>query len=470
MEYKGQNLCDFCFEPIDVNANFCSQCGLNHEKYHAEAGLLLPGANLMGKYIIGRALGRGGFGATYLAYSSDREKVVAIKEYYPTGIACRGKGEEVISIVSEDKREVFEKGVTRFFEEAKTISKFNSNNNVVSVYEFFYTNKTAYYSMEYLRGIDLKGYISKKGGRLNENEALTVMKGVCDALVAVHSTQTLHRDISPDNIFICTNGDVKLIDFGAAKQVVGEYVQQNYSVVVKQGFAPPEQYKSSGNQGVWTDIYAVGATIYYALTGEVPMDAVNRAENPEIVFDTSLNVSDEFAEIINKCLSLKIDERYQSAIELLAAIKSMTVASSSVGGNEYVQAVYNGSVESDVYGKGLIFNDFTGIKASNSNPSGYVPKSQQLTEANNYSQYPNSQYPNSQYPNSQYPFSQYPNSQYYDVEKRVRNAMLKGILIGASALLIVVLLVILVTELISQQKQVDNYDSYPYSYSYSYYD
>ena len=127
------------------------------------------------------------------------------------------------------------------------------------------------------------------------------MRGVCNALVAVHSTQTLHRDISPDNIFICTNGEVKLIDFGAAKQVVGEYAQQNYSVVVKQGFAPAEQYKSNGRQGVWTDIYAVGASIYYALTGKIPMDAVNRIDNPEIVFDNSVRISPQFAEIIKKC-------------------------------------------------------------------------------------------------------------------------------------------------------------------------
>lgn len=322
MQLNGQNLCEFCFEPKDVNAKFCSQCGLNREKYKVEVGALLPGTNLLGKYIVGKVLGKGGFGKIYLAYSNNQRRVVAIKEYYPTGVVTRANGEDEISIVSEDKKELFEKGVGRFLEEAKTISKFNSSNCVVSVYEFFYANRTAYYSMEYLSGIDLRQYISKKSGRLSENEALIVMNGLCNALVVVHSTQTLHRDISPDNVFICTNGAIKLIDFGVARQVGGECTQPDPSdVVVKRGFAPPEQYNNTGKQGVWTDIYAVGATIYYALTGEVPLDAVNRAETPEIVFDSALNISNEFAKIIGKCLNLKINERYQSVIELLDDIK-----------------------------------------------------------------------------------------------------------------------------------------------------
>ena len=147
MDYKGMSLCDFCFEPV-VPGTVCAKCGLTHESYHAEAGLLMPGANLLGKYIIGRVLGRGGFGATYLAYSSERNKPVAIKEYFPTGIANRAKGEESVSIVSDDKKKVFDKGAKRFFEEAKTIARFNTNKHVVSVYEFFYANNTVYYSME----------------------------------------------------------------------------------------------------------------------------------------------------------------------------------------------------------------------------------------------------------------------------------------------------------------------------------
>ena len=457
MQFKGMNLCDFCFEPIGPG-DVCTNCGLTYEKYQAEAGLLMPGTNLLGKYIIGRVLGRGGFGATYLAYSSERDKVVAIKEYYPTGIANRAKGEEKISIVSDDKRKVFEKGANRFFEEAKTMSRFNTNKNVVSVYEFFYANDTVYYSMEYLEGIDLKGYIAKKGGKLSEAEAVTIMKGICDALVAVHSTQTLHRDISPDNIFVCTNGDVKLIDFGAAKQVIGD-AQQVYSVVVKQGFAPAEQYKSNGKQGVWTDIYAVGASIYYAVTGKIPTDAMNRVENPEITFDSSLNLSPQFISIIKKCLQSKIEDRYQSAIELLGALNEINTQNVVIGGAEYVQSVYNG-VTSGLQGDAVNFggNNNMGGGAAAQPQTGYNPYANNSHYPNsqvppqNMTYYPQSGYPNSGYPQSQYPQSQYPQSQ-YQVEKyaesKEKSGMLKGLIIGVAALIIVVLLIILIVNLVS---------------------
>lgn len=339
MEFNGLNLCDFCFEEIEEDSKFCPHCGLNHEKYNAEAGLLMPGAKLKDKYIIGRVLGRGGFGATYLAFSNKLNRPVAIKEYFPTGIASRGKGEEEVGIVSDSKREVFDKGAKRFFAEAKTMAKFNADENVVTVYEFFYANDTVYYAMEYLDGIDLKGYVQKEGGKLSENKAITILKNVCRALMVVHSTGTLHRDISPDNIFICRDGRVKLIDFGAAKQVVGEHTQQNYSVVVKQGFAPAEQYKSDGNQGNWTDIYAVGATIYYAVTGQVPMDSINRMENPDLIFNSLGDVSPAFANILNKCLKPKISERYQNVVELMRDIEAMGVKTADLSSG-YVQSIY----------------------------------------------------------------------------------------------------------------------------------
>ena len=448
MQFKGVNLCDFCFQPVSPGT-VCPHCGLSKQTYQAEAGLLMPGANLLGTYLIGRVLGRGGFGATYLAYSSERDKVVAIKEYYPTGIANRAKGEEKVSIVSDDKRKVFEKGASRFYEEAKTMAKFNTNKNVVSVYEFFYANDTVYYSMEYLEGIDLKGYIARKGGKLNEAEAVTIMKGICEALVTVHSTLTLHRDISPDNIFVCTNGDVKLIDFGAAKQVIGDS-QQVYSVVVKQGFAPAEQYKSNGRQGVWTDLYAVGASIYYAVTGKIPTDAMNRVENPEITFDSSLNLSPQFIQIIKKCLQSKIEDRYQSAIELLGDLNELNTQTAVVGGNDYVQTVYNG-VSSTLQGNAVNFEEKKDTVADVAREQeGYNPLEPNRypnSQANSQTHYPPSGYPQSQYPQSQYPYSHYSIEKY--AENKEKSGIVKGLIIGIAALIIIALLVILIVTLVS---------------------
>jgi len=370
MVLMGVNVCDFCFSPVEAG-KVCQKCGLSHENYNASAGLLMPGTNLMGKYIIGRALGRGGFGATYMAYSSDRRMPVAIKEFFPTGIAYRGKGEEKISIVSEDKLDGFKKGAARFFEEAKTISKFNTNKNIVSVYEFFHANDTVYYSMEYLDGIDLKGYAAKKGGRITPAEAVTVMKSVCEALVSVHSTGTLHRDISPDNIFVGTNGDVKLIDFGAAKQVISEQ-SQALSVILKQGFAPMEQYKKDGRQGMWTDLYAVGATIYYSLTGKVPDDAMSRMENPDVVFAPELNVPADFVRIIDKCMRVKIEERYQSALEVIDDLSRLSFPAVPLG-DGYVQNVYNGIVSNELDISNTSFNAGVSTIPMSQNVSQYMP-------------------------------------------------------------------------------------------------
>lgn len=416
MLLKGMNLCDYCFEQIDAGA-VCPHCGLSADTYRAEAGLLQPGTILMGKYIIGRVLGRGGFGATYLAYSSERNGAVALKEYFPSDIAGRAQGEEKIAIVSDEKRALFEKGANRFFEEARTMARFNTNKNVVSVYEFFYENDTVYYSMEYLNGIDLKGYIDKKGGKLSEAEAVTIMHGVCEALVAVHSTQTLHRDISPDNIFVCTNGDVKLIDFGAAKQVVGDS-QQVYSVVVKQGFAPPEQYRSNGKQGVWTDMYAVGASIYYAVTGTVPADSLNRSEDDSVPFDSELNLSEPFKAILQKCLRSKMEERYQSAIELLAELDELRTYAVTVGGSDYVQSVYNGVV-SNLHGSAVSLGSAEDITGDFSQwQTGYNP----YATTGNVSSAGGS----------------------FAHEEKDNSGLIKGIIIGTAAIIVAVLITIMV--------------------------
>lgn len=332
MKLGSLNMCDFCFEPIKDGSK-CHKCGLSHETYKPSPGLLKPGANLMGKYIIGRALGRGGFGATYIAYSNDHAKAVAVKEYLPVSISYRSTGEETVAIVSEEKRDLFERGAKSFFEEAKTISKFRNNKNVVSVYEFFYANGTVYYSMEYLDGMDLKKYVSLNGGKLNQSKVLKIVREICNALISIHSTQTLHRDISPDNIFICSNGDVKLIDFGAAKQMVSEETQ-GYSVVLKQGFAPVEQYTRNGKQGVWTDIYALGATMYYALLGKIPPDAIDRVDNPEMKFDADVSLSPDLAGIIQKCMAYRIGDRYQSVIELLSDLDKLEVDEEDLLTNE----------------------------------------------------------------------------------------------------------------------------------------
>ena len=315
LDVNGNKLCSLCFSKIAPGSKVCTHCTNigNKTKYPT---VLKEGTILAGRYSVGKVLGKGGFGITYLCYDLVMNKKVAIKEFFPDSIACRTTESGTVSAVDNTKTEDFRSYAAKFYEEAKLVSKFNGNPNVISVYEFFYENDTAYFVMEALEGMDLKQYVQNKGGKIDVGEALFVTNKILDALMVVHSAGVLHRDISPDNIYICKNGDIKLIDFGAARQVIGEE-SKSLSVILKQGFAPIEQYQKKGVQGPWTDIYALGATLYYILTGRQIDDAMSRMEEPELDM-TGIPVS--LAEVMMKMLEMKHSDRLQSVFEVKSAI------------------------------------------------------------------------------------------------------------------------------------------------------
>ncbi len=323
MNIKGKKLCDNCF--AEIKNEPCEKCGYKKSKYKQEIGVLVVGTVLKQRYHIGKVLGRGGFGITYKAYDTLHEKVVAIKEYYPNGIAHRDTGTTQLSVVDSTQTESFNTGAEKFFEEAKTVSRFNGNPNIVGVYEFFYENSTVYYVMEYLEGCDLKTYIKNNGGRISQGQVVTLLNVITDALLITHSLNVLHRDISPDNIYIQKNGDVKLIDFGAARQVLAEQ-SKSLSVILKQGFAPLEQYQRKGRQGAWTDIYALGATCLYAVTAKVPDDATERIEESSIGTAEEYGVDEALWSVLEKCLAVRTADRYQSVLELKEALAKLTIA------------------------------------------------------------------------------------------------------------------------------------------------
>lgn len=317
----GMNLCENCFEPMK-GGRFCTKCGYSSEMTVTDPTMLRPGSVLLGKYLIGKVIGKGGFGITYLAYDNNSCKKVAIKEYYPYGVAIRVAGASTVNVTSEENETAFRLGAEKFYNEAKLVSKFNGNPNIVGVYEFFYENDTVYFSMEYLKGMSLKEYIDKNG-LLTPGQALHLMKNAANALMAAHSANVLHRDISPDNIIICDNGDIKLIDFGAARQVVAEH-SQSFSVILKPGFAPLEQYQKKGNQGPWTDIYALGATIYYTLTGDIPEDPMTRLDDDTAFRSNEFAVNDELWKIISTATQLKIEDRYGDVFRLINDLNSVS--------------------------------------------------------------------------------------------------------------------------------------------------
>ncbi len=326
LDINEKLLCSACFSPQVTASDICDVCGYDNRYAGDNQGTLPMGLVLMGRYVIGRVLGRGGFGITYLAYDIPNDRKVAIKEYFPDSLSYRVPGSASIASYTGEREEYYRTGADRFYKEAQTLSFFTGNANIIDVSEFFYENNTAYYVMEYVDGVDLKKYIAARGGRLGYDETMALMMPVMHALAAVHAQGILHRDISPDNIYITSNGTVKLLDFGAARQVLGEQ-SNSLSVVLKQGFTPLEQYKKRGQHGPWSDIYALGATIYYALTGEVPEESVNRIDEDELQMPTALGavLPPEFEQVLAKMMAVKPEDRYADIPALRADLQKAAV-------------------------------------------------------------------------------------------------------------------------------------------------
>lgn len=244
---------------------------MEERDYH----LLQKGKTLNNRYIIEKILGEGGFGITYMGTDKLLGVRVAIKEYYPQGVVTRNNSvDDVVTATYAKQKDIFNKGKEKFLDEARVIARFNDQDGIVNVTDFFEANNTAYIVMEYLDGITLKEYISTNG-TLAPEDILELMSPVLESLDEVHKQGVIHRDISPDNIMLLKGEKVKLMDFGAARDYT-EFGEKSLSIVLKPGFAPEEQYRSRGVQGPWTDIYALSATIYKCITGITPEEALQR--------------------------------------------------------------------------------------------------------------------------------------------------------------------------------------------------
>lgn len=282
---------------------------------------LKPGVILKERYKIEEVIGAGGFGITYRAWDPLLQSYVAIKEYYPSGIATRSADSSKVCVpVGQEQRE-YHRGRIRFLKEAQDVARFQSEPNIVSIYDYLEENDTAYMVMEYLHGCTLKQYIREHGGRLDTDHILHICLLVLDALAVVHKAGMIHRDISPENIFICEDLTVKLIDFGAAKQVYLDG-EQTMSVVLKPGYAPPEQYAKKDKQGPWTDIYALGATLYFAATGEKPEESFGRVLEDTIkpVCEVNPEIPRAMSQVIMRAMSVKIEDRYQTVEAMREAL------------------------------------------------------------------------------------------------------------------------------------------------------
>jgi len=262
---------------------FCPHCGFDNASAHNEAHQLECGSILAGTYLVGCVLGQGGFGITYVGWDLNLDIKVAIKEYYPEGCVTRDTHTHVSVLTLAGNKEIdFQKGKERFVNEAKALARFAGDGCIVGVRSFFYENGTAYIVMDYIDGETLKSYVTRRGGKLTAAETLNLLRPLCDSLARVHEAGLLHRDISPDNIMLRPDGTLALLDFGAARQmsVAGE---RSNTINVKHGFAPEEQYRTRGEQGPWTDVYALCATIYRLTTGVAPPQALDRLANQALL-------------------------------------------------------------------------------------------------------------------------------------------------------------------------------------------
>lgn len=283
---KGYTFCPNCFRMGTYNGQICKCCGYVGEP--TPKNVLLPGTQLKKRYFIGRVLGIGGFGVTYLAFDPMAGGLCAVKEYFPRAWAVRDNESCCLIPNGEVQTEVYQHGRDVFINEAKILQGLYANPHVVNVYDFFYDNQTAYMVMEYIQGETVNKYMKKKNHTVTIHMANQMLREIGEALEQIHQNMLLHRDISPDNIMITPGGQFKLIDFGATRTYALSS-PMSMSIFVKPGFAPIEQYSRTGHQGPWTDVYALCATYYYMVTGKKPPSAPDRQNGERLTPVAYLN-------------------------------------------------------------------------------------------------------------------------------------------------------------------------------------
>lgn len=305
---------------------------LGGESMRQDSLELAKGTMLQNQYRLQEPLGAGGFGITYKAIDTLNNIVCAIKEYAPMEIAIRTNDGITLSPKSEDVRGVYEHGRRRFLEEASILKDIQNIRAVVRILDYFNENGTSYFVMEYLQGITLKGLMRSMGGQISYNEIMPLLFELGDALEKLHTgKKVFHRDISPENIIITTDGHGKLIDFGNAKFLVNRG-DQKLSVVLKPGFAPFEQYSSKGNQGSYTDVYSLAATFYYVISGKMLPQAPERiAGTPYVKLkDMNLGVPVYISDAFDRALELRYENRTQTMRDFMNELREQPDVKSQI--------------------------------------------------------------------------------------------------------------------------------------------
>lgn len=314
--------CLNCMSVYEKEYNVCPHCGYVHNTKPAMDKFLLPGAVLNDRYIIGTVIGSGGFGITYVAWDKLLQKKIAIKEYFPATIAGRTGESSFVNVFGDEEGRQYRAGLTRFLDEARRIAKFNEAENIVHVYDFLESNNTAYMVMEFIPGKTLKTIILEKE-KFSIDEAVKIVSKVASILEKVHEFGIIHRDISPDNIMLLENGDVKLLDFGAAR-FFAERENKQLSIILKPSYSPPEQYVRENKQDKRTDVYALGAVLYHMITGQKPNESAARLLGEELKNPNSVDstIPAWLDACVMKAMSLSAEDRFKDMTEFNDALSN----------------------------------------------------------------------------------------------------------------------------------------------------
>lgn len=320
-----QFYCPYCMTAVQPGV-CCPSCGRDPASYQPASHHFPPGRLLHDRYLVGKVLGEGGFGITYLGIDTVLERLVAVKEYFPT-IYVRRESSLTLDVTcyTDVKQALYEKGRDQFLQEARVMARFDKIPEMVQVLDFFAANNTAYIVMEFLEGDTLRTLLARQGC-IPASRLLEMMEPVLRAMDIMHGVGIIHRDISPDNLILLPSGQLKLLDFGCARETEGGHTM---TVMLKHGYAPMEQY-TGHNQGPWTDLYALCATIYRCLTGKVPpqaLDRLGKTEDPLMppnALGAGLTPGQE--RTLLRGLAVDPSARLQSAAELYAGLYGRTIA------------------------------------------------------------------------------------------------------------------------------------------------
>lgn len=312
-------ICYSCFNEFGDEYDVCPFCGTVKHSKPSEPVYLKPGTLLANRYLIGYDVNAGGFGIVYRAWDTKLETIIAIKEFFANRLMTRAAGETQV-IVNRKAYQEFEYRKKRFIAEARTMAKFGKHRNIPNVFESFEENGTAYIVMELLTGQALNDYLQENGNVVDHDFAIHVANEVGKALISMHEMGIVHRDVAPDNIYICEDTRVLLLDLGAAK--LADETDTVIDIILKPGYSPVEQYDNTASIGNWTDIYALGATLYVMLTGLKPDESTNRKINDTLAAPKDLDpdIPENLSNAILKAMAIDRHMRFKSVQEFLKAI------------------------------------------------------------------------------------------------------------------------------------------------------